>query len=112
MCKSTSRCPPSPEQVNAWAGGVQNNDVVNSNLQSTIDGGATLREAVYRLFTYPADYETFATTAMDPAPAPEEYLNCEGIHNNIHGEIGGETFGHMGVPAVAAFDPIFWLHHW
>ena len=37
------------------------------------------------------------------------YLSLEGIHNNIHESVGG--LGHMAVVPVAAFDPIFWLHH-
>lgn len=35
-------------------------------------------------------------------------LALEGqLHNRVHGWTGG----HMGVVAVAAFDPIFWSHH-
>jgi tyrosinase len=34
--------------------------------------------------------------------------NLETLHNNIHADF---TPGHMTPPAVAAFDPIFWLHH-
>jgi len=32
------------------------------------------------------------------------------IHGNYHGLIGGP--GHMGTPILAAFDPVFWFHHW
>jgi tyrosinase len=35
--------------------------------------------------------------------------SLEGIHGNYHGLIGGT--GHMGAVAVAAFDPVFWIHH-
>jgi tyrosinase len=35
--------------------------------------------------------------------------SLESIHDTIHVDVGGR--GHMGDPAVAAFDPIFWMHH-
>ena len=35
--------------------------------------------------------------------------SVESIHDAVHGDVGG--MGHMGDPIVAAFDPIFWLHH-
>ena len=35
--------------------------------------------------------------------------SLEGIHDTIHVDVGGN--GHMADPGVAAFDPIFWLHH-
>jgi tyrosinase len=36
--------------------------------------------------------------------------SLESIHDKVHLDIGGPG-GHMSDPAVAAFDPIFWLHH-
>lgn len=36
--------------------------------------------------------------------------SLENIHNNYHGSIGSN--GQMGDPSVAAFDPVFWIHHW
>jgi len=35
--------------------------------------------------------------------------SLEAIHDGIHVMVGGN--GHMGNPAVAGFDPIFYLHH-
>ena len=32
---------------------------------------------------------------------------AEGIHNNVHGWVGGA----MSAVPVAAYDPIFWAHH-
>lgn len=40
---------------------------------------------------------------------PEVWGSLEDTHNSVHGLTGGG--GHMGDPTVAAFDPIFWLHH-
>jgi tyrosinase len=37
--------------------------------------------------------------------------SIEGIHGQYHGLIGG-TAGHMSQVPVAAFDPVFWFHHW
>lgn len=49
---------------------------------------------------------------MDPSDAdPLGYLNCEYIHNNVHNWVGGDA-GQMGDVPVAAYDPIFFLHHW
>ncbi|RIB00939.1 hypothetical protein C2G38_1993637, partial [Gigaspora rosea] len=36
--------------------------------------------------------------------------SIEIVHNAIHGALGG-TGGHMAYPNVAAFNPIFFLHH-
>ena len=36
--------------------------------------------------------------------------SLESLHDTYHGNIGGS--GHMGMVPIAAFDPIFWLHHW
>lgn len=46
--------------------------------------------------------------------------SLEDVHNSVHTYVGGAhtdkagnyvSEGHMAAPAVAAFDPIFWLHH-
>lgn len=37
-------------------------------------------------------------------------VSQEGFHDQYHGILGGEN-GHMSIPPVAAFDPVFWLHH-
>lgn len=54
-----------------------------------------------------ATYASFATDSASEGPAG----SLEGIHNNYHVNIGGQG-GHMSEVPVAAFDPIFWLHHW
>ncbi|KAL2675750.1 hypothetical protein Neosp_011941 [[Neocosmospora] mangrovei] len=44
------------------------------------------------------------------------FPSLEAIHDTVHGVTGGMDFetgvGHMSSVPVAAFDPIFWLHHW
>ena len=42
-------------------------------------------------------------------PGQGTLTSLESIHDQIHGDVG--LGGHMGDPSVAAFDPIFWLHH-
>jgi tyrosinase len=72
----------------------------------------TLQESVYRLLLYKVPYEDFATTNMNnDATGPLGYLNCEYIHNNVHNWVGGDA-GQMNDVPVAAYDPIFFLHHW
>uniref|UniRef100_A0A383VC36 Tyrosinase copper-binding domain-containing protein n=1 Tax=Tetradesmus obliquus TaxID=3088 RepID=A0A383VC36_TETOB len=36
--------------------------------------------------------------------------SLEGVHDQVHDTLGWDE-GHMGYPEVAAFDPIFFLHH-
>jgi tyrosinase len=42
-------------------------------------------------------------------PDQGQLTSLESIHDQIHVDVGGS--GHMADPSVAAFDPIFWLHH-
>ena len=92
---------------------------------------ASLREAFYRVLTI-ARFEDFATKRM-PDMEPESksgpgynqkvyaFDSIENIHDSLHGWCGGDVttiddgvalLGHMSDVTVAAFDPIFWLHHW
>ncbi|KAK0712040.1 hypothetical protein B0H67DRAFT_647365 [Lasiosphaeris hirsuta] len=38
------------------------------------------------------------------------FSSLEALHDTIHGTVSGAG-GHMGQIGLAAFDPIFWLHH-
>ncbi|KAH6664723.1 hypothetical protein B0J14DRAFT_706472 [Halenospora varia] len=61
-----------------------------------------ISDAVY------ADYATFATNRTGQGASG----SLEGLHGDYHGFIGGQRFGgHMSRVPVAAFDPVFWLHH-
>lgn len=78
---------------------------------------ASTREAFYRVLTL-SDYEDFSTTLRpgDQKPDPR-WGSIETLHNSLHrwcggGSFGEPAYGHMAIVAVAAFDPIFWLHHW
>ncbi|MCJ1266573.1 hypothetical protein MMC22_006458, partial [Lobaria immixta] len=120
QCVATSRCASYPLDPSVCIPGVEDHDQIADNLQKhpwdegKVDGGV-LSESVYRLFTkeYFSNYKAFATTQFEPKQQLLDYLSCEGIHNNIHDWIGGFGCfgGHMSFPPVAAFDPIFWIHH-
>jgi tyrosinase len=60
------------------------------------------------------DYLSYSTarapTAKDPLDGKSAVGSLEGVHGNYHGLVGGE--GHMSSVLTAAFDPIFFLHHW
>lgn len=73
---------------------------------------ALMEDEVYR------NFRTFATNAVFPKPNenPKATLerasgSIEDFHGAYHVIIGNDD-GHMGSIASAAFDPIFWMHHW
>ncbi|KAH7227272.1 hypothetical protein B0J15DRAFT_577507 [Fusarium solani] len=76
-----------------------------------------LSEKVNRMMT---DYTwgLFASTKWrgEHRKDSNNFSSLEAIHNTVHGVTGGTDFdtgvGHMSAVPVAAFDPIFWLHHW
>jgi tyrosinase len=94
----------------------QNFDPITRNLRGYRDGSSnSLPEAVYRLITknYTPTYNSFASTGFVPG-SPTTYASLESIHGNVHvftGGTGRTRTGHMTHVPVAAFDPIFWLHH-
>ncbi|KPM45298.1 hypothetical protein AK830_g1254 [Neonectria ditissima] len=97
--------------------------------RSEFEPPGTLADAVHRMFTskYTDTWDTFASTKHwkeSEQNISTGYLSLEYIHNNVHnltggsnyqkpkeGQIGGYGLGHMSDVPVAAFDPLFWLHH-
>lgn len=80
----------------------------------------SLSDAVNRMFSkgYNPNWGQFASTkwiAEEKGCPKTGYISLEYIHNNIHNLTGGSDYatgmGHMSDVPVAAFDPIFWLHH-
>ncbi|KAH6908112.1 tyrosinase [Coprinopsis sp. MPI-PUGE-AT-0042] len=75
-----------------------------------------LAEATYRLLgpAYFTSYPQFVTMSKSEEKTEKQdgkfYFSLEGIHNNVHNWTG-QRFSHMANIPVAAFDPIFWLHH-
>ncbi|XXH02875.1 hypothetical protein Hte_009263 [Hypoxylon texense] len=124
-CKGTSRHAISiTDPTRRWVDGYSDAKEVDRSLQGAHSelSNRTLKDAVFRLLTYEytTKYVHFATDKYDPkslknAPGDKAkgYLNLEQIHNSVHDLTGsGDTgYGHMSAVAVAAFDPVFWLHH-
>jgi tyrosinase len=92
--------------------------------------GASLRDAFYRLLTIDK-FEDFASKrfpdGVDKVEQVEKradyaYDSAEHLHDVMHLFCGGfptprdkkgnALIGHMSHVPMAAFDPIFWLHHW
>ncbi|CEF87237.1 hypothetical protein FGSG_04869 [Fusarium graminearum PH-1] len=80
----------------------------------------TLADSVNRMFSpkYNTTWGQFASTKWTYegyGNSMNGFLSLEYIHNNVHNIVGGSDFatgvGHMSDVPVAAFDPIFWLHH-
>ncbi|KAM6534644.1 hypothetical protein FALCPG4_004271 [Fusarium falciforme] len=81
----------------------------------------TLADSINRLFSseYNDTWGSFSSTkwwAESARTLTTGYLSLEYIHNNVHNVTGGgdlveSGLGHMSDVPVAAFDPIFWLHH-
>lgn len=79
-------------------------------------------QAVLDLLEIPPyfDYRNFASTGARTKRVVENGKpvvkidgpsgSLENFHNNYHVTLGGQ--GHMSRVPVAAFDPVFWLHHW
>lgn len=55
------------------------------------------------------DYEIFSTAKVLKNKTGDRCGSLEGLHNQYHNNIGGS--GHMSQVPVAAFDPVFWMHH-
>ncbi|KAK3360924.1 hypothetical protein B0T24DRAFT_585983 [Lasiosphaeria ovina] len=80
-----------------------------------------ISDLISRMMSSVHDWASFSTTATynDSKELPhkwENWVSLEYIHNNLHGFIGGgngftKGVGHMCSVPVAAFDPIFYMHH-
>ncbi|KAH7354961.1 putative tyrosinase [Rhexocercosporidium sp. MPI-PUGE-AT-0058] len=118
VCKATSRHPTTsnssnPDFTAAWVNGEKQNwDRITGELRGSraVDSN-TLPEAVYRLFLeeYLPTYNAFSTEGFVKRQPPAQYSSLEDIHGQLHVFTGGS--GQMGRVPVAAFDPIFWMHH-
>ncbi|KAL8832127.1 MAG: hypothetical protein Q9191_000449 [Dirinaria sp. TL-2023a] len=115
-CKATSRQPrpykPKDSQGEAdWiSGAIQDWKKIYGNIRGAdFQNANTLPEAVSRLFSYATSYTEFVTLGWQEGNPAKSYPSLEDVHDKLHGLIGGK--GHMGNIAVAAFDPVFWLHH-
>ncbi|KAL9034629.1 MAG: hypothetical protein Q9214_006960 [Letrouitia sp. 1 TL-2023] len=116
-CSATSRHPSTinpknPNYKSHWVDGDELNwETISGELQRAKNRYSnTLPESVYRLFSsLRSRFEEFATEKWSEGQPPRTYASLEAVHGNVHVFTGGR--GQMGEVAVAAFDPIFWLHH-
>ncbi|KAG8215731.1 common central domain of tyrosinase-domain-containing protein [Butyriboletus roseoflavus] len=77
----------------------------------------SVRTNIGMLFSFPDGgnpgviYDEFSNTRNESRQDGDHNHtgSLEGVHNSMHGNIGGN--GHMGYPDYAAFDPIFFFHH-
>ncbi|KAG8960489.1 hypothetical protein FRC00_000213 [Tulasnella sp. 408] len=67
----------------------------------------TIRDNTFNLLIRTKSWPAFSYRGVGDGGSSANSI--EAIHDGIHVRVGGE--GHMGDPAVAAFDPIFYLHH-
>ncbi|KAK0642377.1 Tyrosinase [Lasiodiplodia hormozganensis] len=129
LCKGTSRHGISwYAEKSSWIDGVTDVDEVNAALEhpewpsttSAVQDHDTIKDAVQRLLNpdYNASWEQFISTKYEKQDdSAKDYISLEAIHNNLHNWIGGSDAmkaggaGHMCSVPVAAFDPVFWLHH-
>ncbi|KAJ8091668.1 hypothetical protein AAF712_005919 [Marasmius tenuissimus] len=66
-----------------------------------------IRAATYSMLTRVRTWPAFSNHTVGDGGSSSNSL--EAIHDNIHVYVGGN--GHMSDPSVAAFDPIFFMHH-
>ncbi|KAI0270057.1 tyrosinase [Gloeopeniophorella convolvens] len=82
-----------------------------SNVEALRDELGFAQEQVtsdtYYLLTRVRTWPAFSNHT--PGDGGSSSNSLEAIHDKIHDFVGGR--GHMGDPAVAGFDPIFYLHH-
>ncbi len=79
----------------------------SSRAASNINANAaSIHDRTYLLLSRQTSYAPFSTNAYVDSRG-NRYDSVEGIHDTIHGMIGGW----MGLVPYSAFDPIFFLHH-
>ncbi|CRG91699.1 hypothetical protein PISL3812_08750 [Talaromyces islandicus] len=79
-------------------------DNVNSGMSSN---SAWLKSSTYQLLSSEKNYTVFSNNVLQDRGA--NYNNLEAIHDGVHALVGDG--GHMTYFSMAAFDPIFWMHH-
>ena len=90
-----------------------NGDTSGMNVQSTTQRNPTfttqsrqgLRDQLWTALSSQESYNGFSTEAL--MNGDNNQASLEAVHDQVHVQTGGD----MTDPAVAAFDPVFWLHH-
>nr|BAD51402.1 photo-regulated tyrosinase [Polyporus arcularius] len=90
---------------NSFGSGAKDNV---TELQRTLRSDQSdITTKTYNLLTRVHTWPAFSNHTPDDGGSSSNSL--EAIHDGIHVAVGGN--GHMSDPSVAAFDPIFFLHH-
>ncbi|KIK59858.1 hypothetical protein GYMLUDRAFT_44328 [Collybiopsis luxurians FD-317 M1] len=82
-------------------------DSVTQLKQVLTSAGPQIRSKTFNLLTRVRTWPAFSNHT--PGDGGSASNSLEGIHDGIHVDVGGN--GHMSDPSVAAFDPIFFMHH-
>ncbi|KAK2467606.1 hypothetical protein APHAL10511_000461 [Amanita phalloides] len=81
-------------------------DDTDKLIQTLANAQVKTADDTVALLAWVRDWDSFSNNTEHQ----ESITNSlEGIHDQMHNHIGGT--GHMGEISVAAFDPIFYLHH-
>lgn len=96
------------------SGATSDEEGLRNNLLSLLDNsfikkGKNLTERVLYLLQ---SYDTFGPISSNYFFEAQKFSNwgsLEDVHNAVHNYVG--KGGHMSDTGIAAFDPIFWLHH-
>lgn len=88
---------------------------MNHELNMAREGNNTLFNTMVQdlAYKYYNDFSTNASNAFGGGEVGSFHPSgsLENIHNSYHWLIGGSE-GTMNDPDIAAFDPVFWIHHW
>ncbi|KAJ6568747.1 tyrosinase [Mycena capillaripes] len=107
--------PSFPDPYSSWKTTLRSPDTTSPNatddvaqLTSTLRSvQRQLKSKTYNLLTRVHTWPAFSNHT--PGDGGSTSNSLEAIHDGIHVDVGGN--GHMSDPSVAAFDPIFFLHH-
>ncbi|KAF3916622.1 Tyrosinase [Dactylellina cionopaga] len=97
-----------PQEINGRL--VSDVGPLNKVMESSL---GSLRERAYEILLQYKDFNGVSTGVYNRF-THRTRDSLEGIHDDIHNAIGGPIggiHGHMADISLAAFDPIFWLHH-
>jgi tyrosinase len=94
------------------------NNTLTNAVSQTNGPAVPLGGKLYRILNGPPmSYTQMANSAFvqhDKEMSLNKENSLEGLHNDVHVMTGtgeGNRHGHMALNELAAFDPIFWLHH-
>ncbi|KAJ7775767.1 tyrosinase [Mycena maculata] len=107
--------PSFPDPYSGWPATLRHPDTTDpdatddvEDLISTLQSAQRhLRTSTYNLLTRVHTWPAFSNHT--PGDGGSTSNSLEAIHDGVHNDVGGN--GQMADPSVAAFDPIFFLHH-